>query len=68
MKSIVLVLAMAVVCTVAVRGPHHPRGEKIVEHHVHYRPTRDVDEKLTQNDELLHDKAHMEVRVSFNGY
>ncbi|KAI4463615.1 multiple coagulation factor deficiency protein 2 neural stem cell derived neuronal survival protein [Holotrichia oblita] len=43
------------------RGPHHPRGGVIVKHHVHYKPSRGgVEEKLTQNEELLHDKAHIQ--------
>lgn len=43
------------------RGPHHPRGEVIVKHHQHYRPTRDVNQKLIQDEELLHDKEHIQV-------
>ncbi|KAF5281960.1 hypothetical protein FQA39_LY00484 [Lamprigera yunnana] len=42
------------------RGPHHPRGEPIVKHHVHYTPTRYKQEKITQDEELLHDKSHLE--------
>lgn len=42
------------------RGPHHPRGEKVSKHHVHYRPTRGTEEKLTQDTELLHDTEHIE--------
>lgn len=39
------------------RGPHHPRGESIIKHHVHYRPTKgEHNDKLTQDDQLLHDK------------
>ncbi|GJQ82845.1 hypothetical protein Trydic_g2585 [Trypoxylus dichotomus] len=47
-------------CT-GIRGPHHPRGGVIVKHHVHYKPSRDgVEEKLTQNEELMHDKTHIQ--------
>ncbi|KAF5308916.1 hypothetical protein FQR65_LT00616 [Abscondita terminalis] len=42
------------------RGPHHPRGETIVKHHVHYTPSRYKSEKLTQDEELLHDQSHLE--------
>ncbi|KAK4886099.1 hypothetical protein RN001_002370 [Aquatica leii] len=42
------------------RGPHHPRGEAIIKHHVHYTPTRNKPEKITQDEELLHDKSHLE--------
>lgn len=49
--------------TVLARGPHHPRGEKIAHHHVHYRPTRGISPeshvpvpKITQDKELIHDK------------
>lgn len=45
------------------RGPHHPRGEAVVKHHVHYRPTRNVEQKLTEDVELLHDIAHIQVTV-----
>lgn len=43
------------------RGPHHPRGEKIVKHHVHYRPTRGTNQKFTLDQELLHDTEHIKV-------
>lgn len=42
------------------RGPHHPRGQPIVKHHVHYRPTKNVDQKLLQDKELVHDTAHIQ--------
>lgn len=46
------------------RGPHHPRGGKVIKHHVHYKPARgDTVEKLTQDEQLLHDKAHIQVNT-----
>lgn len=42
------------------RGPHHPRGQPIVKHHIHYRPTRGVDQNLLENKELVHDTAHIQ--------
>ncbi|CAH1099181.1 unnamed protein product [Psylliodes chrysocephalus] len=42
------------------RGPHHPRGDKIVKRHVHYSPTKDNNEKLTEDMQLLHDKEHIQ--------
>ncbi|KAB0800173.1 hypothetical protein PPYR_08053 [Photinus pyralis] len=43
------------------RGPHHPRGEKVVKHHVHYTPSRHSSpKKMTQDEELLHDTTHLE--------
>lgn len=56
------VLVLNVLVAGSVRGPHHPRGEAIVKHHVHYRPTKDSDQKLTQDAELLHDTAHIQVK------
>lgn len=41
------------------RGPHHPRGAKIVKRHVHTRPSKDI--KLTEDIELLHDREHIQV-------
>lgn len=58
--GIVFTNLLVIICA---RGPHHPRGEAVVKHHVHYRPTRGVaDEKLTQDNKLLHDTAHIKVR------
>lgn len=54
--------------TGGTRGPHHPRGEAIVKHHVHYRPTRGSSEKLTQDAKLLHDKEHIEVIFAFASF
>lgn len=46
----------------ATRGPHHPRGEPIVRQHVHYRPTKNSNpEKITQDEQLLHDTSHIQV-------
>nr|XP_023029869.1 multiple coagulation factor deficiency protein 2 homolog isoform X1 [Leptinotarsa decemlineata]XP_023029876.1 multiple coagulation factor deficiency protein 2 homolog isoform X1 [Leptinotarsa decemlineata] len=42
------------------RGPHHPRGEKIVKRHVHYKPSKETNEKLTEDVQLLHDKEHLQ--------
>lgn len=42
------------------RGPHHPRGEPIVAHHVHYRPSRGVEQKLLQDEELVRDTEHLQ--------
>lgn len=41
------------------RGPHHPRGAKIVKRHVHSRPSKEI--KLTEDIELLHDREHIQV-------
>lgn len=43
------------------RGPHHPRGEKVVKRHVHYKPTKEASQKLTEDVQLLHDKEHIQV-------
>lgn len=43
------------------RGPHHPRGAKIVKRHVHTKPSKDI--KLTEDTELLHDKVHIQVLI-----
>lgn len=42
------------------RGPHHPRGQKIVKHHVHYRPTRGAGQNILEDKELVHDTAHIQ--------
>ncbi|KAJ8969380.1 hypothetical protein NQ314_001779 [Rhamnusium bicolor] len=42
------------------RGPHHPRGERVVRRHVHYKPSRQANEKLTEDVNLLHDKEHIQ--------
>ncbi|XP_050505698.1 multiple coagulation factor deficiency protein 2 homolog [Diabrotica virgifera virgifera] len=42
------------------RGPHHPRGEKIIKRHVHYTPTGSTNEKLTEDEQLLHDTQHIQ--------
>lgn len=55
----ILTVILMVTTTGLSRGPHHPRGESIVKHHVHYRPTKNSQsspEKLTQDTQLLHDK------------
>lgn len=57
-----LILLTVVFSTTESRGPHHPRGEAVSKHHVHYRPTRNV-EKLTQDEQLIHDQAHMQVSL-----
>lgn len=54
---IIILIVNSVVC----RGPHHPRGHAVVKHHVHYRPTRGSNQKLTQDEQLLHDKEHIQV-------
>lgn len=43
------------------RGPHHPRGDSVVKHG-HYRPSKRAPEKITQDEELLHDKEHIQVK------
>lgn len=64
MLTIFEIVFVNLLVTISARGPHHPRGEAVVKHHVHYRPTRGVtDEKLTQDIELLHDTAHIQVRL-----
>ncbi|CAH1158991.1 unnamed protein product [Phyllotreta striolata] len=52
-------LILAVI-SVESRGPHHPRGEKIVKRHVHYSPSKDNTEKLTEDKQLLHDTQHIQ--------
>ncbi|KAG5897153.1 hypothetical protein JTB14_020882 [Gonioctena quinquepunctata] len=42
------------------RGPHHPQGERVVKRHVHYKPTKETNEKLTEDVQLLHDKEHIQ--------
>ncbi|XP_018579403.1 multiple coagulation factor deficiency protein 2 homolog, partial [Anoplophora glabripennis] len=42
------------------RGPHHPRGEKVVKRHVHYKPTKEESQKITEDVQLLHDKEHLQ--------
>lgn len=54
------VILMSLVTLVACRGPHHPRGEPVAKHHVHYRPTRGADQKLLDDKELVHDTAHIQ--------
>lgn len=44
------------------RGPHHPRGAKIVKRHVHTKPSKNI--KLTEDAELLHDREHIQVNVA----
>ncbi|KAJ8950984.1 hypothetical protein NQ318_006368 [Aromia moschata] len=39
------------------RGPHHPRGEKNRKKGI---PTKDTNEKLTEDAQLLHDKEHIQ--------
>lgn len=41
------------------RGPHHPRGAKIVKRHVHTKPSKDV--KITEDVGVLHDREHIQV-------
>lgn len=55
-----LILVLSVSVCVHCRGPHHPRGEAVVKHHVHYRPTRGADQKLLDDEDLVHDTAHLE--------
>lgn len=54
------VLLMCLLSLVDCRGPHHPRGEPIAKHHVHYRPTRGANQKLLDDRELVHDTAHIQ--------
>ncbi|CAH0560069.1 unnamed protein product [Brassicogethes aeneus] len=53
-------IVFCLIITIEARGPHHPRGDKIVKRHVHYRPTKENGEKLTQDDNLLHDREHIQ--------
>nr|CAH7742582.1 unnamed protein product [Callosobruchus chinensis] len=49
-----------VICAVVeAKGPHHPRGGKIVKRHVHYRPTKSSP-KINEDAQLLHDKEHIQ--------
>lgn len=51
--AVILIVSTGANC----RGPHHPRGESVIKHHVHYRPTKgEHNEKITQDEQLLHDK------------
>ncbi|XP_044729157.1 multiple coagulation factor deficiency protein 2 homolog [Chrysoperla carnea] len=72
MKKLFLVLlyfiCLNLLPIVKCRGPHHPRGQKIVHQHTHYRPRRDSGDastenenppKITQDEQLLHDKEHI---------
>lgn len=52
--------SFAVLILVDGRGPHHPRGEFVVKHHVHHRPTKGADQKLLDDKELVHDTAHIQ--------
>lgn len=60
------VLLAFFVLKAACRGPHHPRGEKIIKHHVHYSPSKEFQGKLTQDQELLRDIEHIQVRLFRN--
>ncbi|KAJ8976822.1 hypothetical protein NQ317_011818 [Molorchus minor] len=42
------------------RGPHHPRGEKVIKRHVHYKPSKTAPQKLTEDEQLLHDTEHIQ--------
>ncbi|XP_050298685.1 multiple coagulation factor deficiency protein 2 homolog [Anthonomus grandis grandis] len=53
-----ILLIYLLVPNVLARGPHHPRGAKVVKRHVHYTPGKKI-EKLTQDLELLQDKEHL---------
>ncbi|XP_017775616.1 PREDICTED: multiple coagulation factor deficiency protein 2 homolog [Nicrophorus vespilloides] len=57
----ILLCSLSFISTIQARGPHHPRGEPISKHHVHYRPTKGTGEqKLTQDKQLLHDTEHLQ--------
>ncbi|KAL1506034.1 hypothetical protein ABEB36_005469 [Hypothenemus hampei] len=43
---------------VFARGPHHPRGATVVKRHTHYAPSKG--KTITQDDQLLHDKHHIQ--------
>lgn len=62
----IIALHLTFVWDVECRGPHHPRGDSIAKHHVHYKPTKDVEQNIIQDSELLHDREHLEVRSYFN--
>lgn len=52
-----LILTILIPSTIS-RGPHHPQGSHVVKRHTHYTP---LNEKLTQDRELLQDKQHIQV-------
>ncbi|XP_025835244.1 multiple coagulation factor deficiency protein 2 homolog [Agrilus planipennis] len=60
MLSAMLVIFLYVMSLSEERGPHHPRGSKVVKYHSHYRPKREAEVKLTQDEELLHDTEHLQ--------
>lgn len=60
MMNLFVLLSLVMVVGAFGRGPHHPRGEPIVKRHVHYAPSKDNQQKITQDAELLHDKEHIQ--------
>lgn len=61
----IILLLLLMINFIECRGPHHPRGEPVAKHHVHYRPTRgDPNDKVSLDQELLHDKEHIQVRYN----
>ncbi|XP_076252602.1 multiple coagulation factor deficiency protein 2 homolog [Rhynchophorus ferrugineus] len=61
MRKLPWQVALFIVSWLAIsdaRGPHHPRGE-VVRRHTHYKPGKKA-EKMTQDDQLLHDKDHLQ--------
>lgn len=64
MDTIIILLGLLFTSIlVSARGPHHPRGAKVVKRHVHYTPQREVKEKITEDEQLLHDKEHLQVII-----
>ncbi|XP_026330776.1 multiple coagulation factor deficiency protein 2 homolog [Hyposmocoma kahamanoa] len=59
MKAEVYLLLVLHTLTLALRrGPHHPSGQPVEQHHHHYKPRGS--ESLTGDIQLLHDTKHIE--------
>lgn len=63
-----VIISLVITSALAIsRGPHHPRKATVVKHHVHYRPSKYANpEKITQDEELLHDTSHLQVNSPSN--
>lgn len=61
MEIIIYIFLTYLITLSHARGPHHPRGEKIVKRHVHYKPTKEESQKITEDVRLLHDREHLQV-------
>ncbi|CAH1958037.1 unnamed protein product [Acanthoscelides obtectus] len=57
--AVILSFLTVVSTFVHAKGPHHPRGGKVVKRHVHYRPTKSSP-KINEDAQLLHDKDHIQ--------